>query len=216
MGKVRTDSIAPGDRGELRPAPTSSPPLTGLLVNQGCYEKEVQEAMLRPAPGDSCVPRDFYATTNRRTQVFRRGAWRDVADMRMDGVIVERDGGLACRLIRDVKAGEQVVCTSRSVRIFPLFREQESEEFGFMASDVSSERSVDVAIARVAEELARQKRDGGKVDRRGRPRCHPHRRRAGARLPGARRLHLRPARRQRACRARRGKRPLRHLPGHRP
>jgi lysine-ketoglutarate reductase/saccharopine dehydrogenase-like protein (TIGR00300 family) len=32
-----------------------------------------------------------------------------------------------------------------------------------MASDVSSERSVDVAITRVAEELARQKRDGGKV-----------------------------------------------------
>jgi lysine-ketoglutarate reductase/saccharopine dehydrogenase-like protein (TIGR00300 family) len=49
------------------------------------------------------------------------------------------------------------------VRIFPLFREQDSEEFGFMASDVSSERSVDVATSRVAGELARQKRSGGKV-----------------------------------------------------
>jgi lysine-ketoglutarate reductase/saccharopine dehydrogenase-like protein (TIGR00300 family) len=109
------------------------------------------------------VPDDFYATTNRRTQVHMRGAWRDVADMRMDGVIVERDGALACRLIREVRAGERIVCTSRGVRIFPLFQEQESEEFGFMASDVSSERSVDVAISRVAEELARQKRDGGRV-----------------------------------------------------
>ncbi len=83
--------------------------------------------------------------------------------MRMDAVIVDRGGGLACRLIRDVRAGDKVVCTNRSVRIFPLFQEQDSEEFGFMASDVSSERSVDVATSLVAEELDRQKRLGGRV-----------------------------------------------------
>jgi len=137
--------------------------LTGLLVSQGCYEKSVVDALLRPAEKDSCVPDDFYATTNRRTQVFRDGAWRDVAEMRMDGVIVGGSAGFRCRLIRDVKAGDRVVCTSRSVRVFPLFREQDAEEFGFMASDVSSERSVDVAVRRVADELARQKRDGGRV-----------------------------------------------------
>jgi lysine-ketoglutarate reductase/saccharopine dehydrogenase-like protein (TIGR00300 family) len=81
----------------------------------------------------------------------------------MDGVIVDTGKELVCKLIREVKAGEPVVCTNRSVRIYPLFREQETEEFGFMASDVSSERSVDVAIDRVAAELSRQKRDGGKV-----------------------------------------------------
>ena len=81
----------------------------------------------------------------------------------MDGVVVERKDGLACRLIREVKGGEGIVCTSRSVRIVPLASDQQSEEFGFMASDVSSERSVDVAIARVAEELRRQKASGGKV-----------------------------------------------------
>jgi lysine-ketoglutarate reductase/saccharopine dehydrogenase-like protein (TIGR00300 family) len=162
MGKVRTDS----SRVEIQISCSGVEQLnslTTLLVNQGCYEKEVQEAILRPAPGASCVPDDFYATTNRRTQVFLGGAWKEVAGMRMDGVIVEREGGLRCSLIREVRKGEPVVCTSRSVRIFPLFAEQESEEFGFMASDVSSERSVDVAISRVAQELARQKRDGGRV-----------------------------------------------------
>ncbi len=133
-------------------------------MNQGCYEKEVGEALLRPAPKDSCVPDDFYATTNRRTQVYpgrRSGAtWRTCA---WTASSWKRGADLACRLIRDVKAGEKIVCTSRSVRVFPLFSEQESEEFGFMASDVSSERSVDVAISRVAEELARQKRDRGRV-----------------------------------------------------
>jgi lysine-ketoglutarate reductase/saccharopine dehydrogenase-like protein (TIGR00300 family) len=182
MGKVRTDT----SRLEIEVkcgAEAQLASLTGLLVNQGCYEKEVGEALLRPAPKDSCVPDDFYATTNRRTQVYRGGAWADVADMRMDGVIVETPAGLACRLIREVKAGEKTVCTNRSVRVFPLFSEQENEEFGFMASDVSSERSVDVAISRVAEalreirgvrrtrrtgtpvprRLARQKRDRGRV-----------------------------------------------------
>ena len=162
MGKIRTDTscvdleVKCGREEQLAA-------LTGLLVNQGCYEKEAGEALLRPAPRDSCVPDDFYATTNRRTQVHLRGAWHEVADMRMDGVVVEREEGLACRLIREVKSGQKIVCSSRGVRIFPLFQEQENEEFGFMASDVSSERSVDVAISRVAEELARQKRDGGRV-----------------------------------------------------
>ena len=172
MGKVRTDT----SRLEIQVtcgAEAQLASLTGLLVNQGCYEKEVGEALLRPAPKDSCVPDDFYATTNRRTQVYRGGAWSDVADMRMDGVIVETPVGLACKLIREVKAGEKTVCTNRSVRVFPLFSEQENEEFGFMASDVSSERSVDVAISRVAEalreirgvprRLARQKSDHGRV-----------------------------------------------------
>ncbi len=162
MGKVRTDAsrleleVRCADERQLEA-------VTGHLVNQGCYEKDAQEALIRPAPKDSCVPDDFYATTNRRTQVFRKGCWREVADMRMDGAVVETADGLACRLIRDVKAGHGVVCTSRSVRVFPLFRELESEEFGFMASDVSSERSVDVAISRVAEELKRRKASGGRV-----------------------------------------------------
>lgn len=162
MGKVRTDpsSLELEVRCDGEEQLDS---LTSLLVEQGCYEKSVGEALLQPAPGDSCVPDDFYATTNRRTQVFLRGAWQDVAEMRMDGVIVAGRRELACRLIRDVKAGDMIVCTGRSVRVFPLFRDQDSEEFGFMSSDVSSERSVDVAVTRVAEELARQKRDGGKV-----------------------------------------------------
>jgi lysine-ketoglutarate reductase/saccharopine dehydrogenase-like protein (TIGR00300 family) len=162
MGKVRTDP----SHLELEVKCDSEAQLAslaGVLVSQGCYEKSVGEALLRPAIKDSCVPEDFYATTNRRTQVFLGGAWRDVAEMRMDGVIVAGSRGLCCRLIRDVKAGDRIVCSSRSVRVFPLFREQDAEEFGFMTSDVSSERSVDVAVARVADELERQKRDAGKV-----------------------------------------------------
>jgi lysine-ketoglutarate reductase/saccharopine dehydrogenase-like protein (TIGR00300 family) len=162
MGKVRSDSsrleIEVRAGGEDRLAG-----LTGMLVNLGCFEKSAVEAILRPAAKDSCVPEDFYATTNRRTQVFTSGAWREVSGMRMDGVVVVDGTHLCCRLIRDVKADEKVVCTNRSVRIFPLSREKDEEEFGFMASDVSSERSVDAAIAMVAGEMRRLKREGGKT-----------------------------------------------------
>ncbi len=162
MGKVRTDAssveLAVRCRTDQQLAS-----LTGLLVSQGCWEKSVGEALLKKAPKDSTVPEDFYATTNRRTQVYLGGGWKDVADMRMDGVIVAREDSLSCSLIRNVKAGDRIVCTNRSVRVFPLFSEREAEEFGFMASDVSSERSVDVAVSLVAEELARQKAAGGRV-----------------------------------------------------
>ncbi len=55
MGKVRTDpshlelEVRCGREQQLDA-------VTGHLVNQGCYEKEVQEAVVRPAPKDSCVP----------------------------------------------------------------------------------------------------------------------------------------------------------------
>jgi lysine-ketoglutarate reductase/saccharopine dehydrogenase-like protein (TIGR00300 family) len=161
MGKTRADE----SRLEIEAGCDNETELESLsrrLINLGCYEREAEEARLSPAPADSLVPENFYATTNRRTQVFLRGAWRDVADMRMDGVIVAEGNSLRCTLIRDVKAGEEVVCTGRSVRIFPLFRGQD-EEFGFMASDVSSERSISVAVSRVAEELRRQKRASGRI-----------------------------------------------------
>jgi len=162
MGRTRTDESSV----ELEVRADSGPALEALaerLVDIGLWDRSPGEAKLAPAPRDSCVPEDFYATTNRRTEVFLDGAWREVADMRMDGVIVAGGDGPRCRLIRDVRRGDPVVCTNRAVRIRPLFRDAEGEEFGFMASGVSSERSVSVAVRRVAEELARLKKAGGRL-----------------------------------------------------
>jgi lysine-ketoglutarate reductase/saccharopine dehydrogenase-like protein (TIGR00300 family) len=162
MGRTRADesSIELEVRAETEAALAS---LAARLVDLGLWDRSPGEAKLEPAPRDSCVPGDFYATTNRRTEVFLEGAWREVADMRMDGVIVAGAGGPRCRKLRDVRRGDLVVCTNRAVRIRPLFRDAEGEEFGFMASGVSSERSVSAAIRRVAEELGRQKAAGGRV-----------------------------------------------------
>lgn len=162
MGRTRADESSI----ELEVRADSEAALAALaarLVDLGLWDRSPGEARLEAAPRDSCVPEDFYATTNRRTEVFLDGAWREVADMRMDGVIVAGPEGPRCRLVRDVRRGDLVVCTNRAVRIRPLYRDAEGEEFGFMASGVSSERSVSVAIRRVAEELVRQKAAGGRV-----------------------------------------------------
>jgi lysine-ketoglutarate reductase/saccharopine dehydrogenase-like protein (TIGR00300 family) len=149
MGRTRADesSIELEVRADTEGALAA---LAARLVDLGLWDRSPGEAKLSAAPRDSCVPDDFYATTNRRTEVFLDGAWREVADMRMDGVIVAVPGGPRCRLIRDVRCGDRVVCTNRAVRIRPFFRDAEGEEFGFMASGVSSERSVAVAVQRAA------------------------------------------------------------------
>lgn len=137
--------------------------ITAKLVNLGCYEKIFKEAILKPAPKDSTVPEDFYSTTNHKTLVFLNGKWHEVQKQRMDGVIVADDNTLVCKKLRDVKKGEQIVCTSQSVRLIPPFRDRESGEFGFMVNNVSSERSVDIAAGKIAEEFRRVRKENGKI-----------------------------------------------------
>ncbi len=137
--------------------------ITEKLVRIGCYEKAAPEALLKPAPKDGCVPDDFYSTTNHRTEVYLDGEWREVSGQRMDAVIVVTPEGPVCRKIRDVGEGEPVVCNADALRVFPPFRERESDAFGFMSNEVSSERSVDVVVGVIADELKRMKASGEKV-----------------------------------------------------
>lgn len=138
--------------------------VTLKLVQIGCYEKKATEVLLKAAPGDKSAPEDFYSTTNHRTEVFYNGAWQPVSNQRMDAVIVvDEKGARSCKL-RNLKKGDPVACSSESVRVFPPERDRrESELFGFMANAVSSERSVTVAVSALADELIRQRNEGGKV-----------------------------------------------------
>ena len=133
------------------------------LVQVGCYERAVKEAMLFPAPKDACVPDEFYSTTNHKTEIFLSGGWKEVALQRMDGVITVSDKGPVCKKLRDVKEGDKIVCSSESVRVFPPQRERHTDLFGFMSGDVSSERSVDVAVAKISEDFRSARERGEKV-----------------------------------------------------
>ncbi len=135
------------------------------LTQLGVFEREVQEAVLRPAMRDRHAPDDFYSTTNHPTEVYYRGAWRKVMKQRMDAVLVWREQyhTFACTKLRDLVHGDMVLCGGDSLRVFPAASSPRRGDFSFMANEVSSERSDRAAVDRVASELADIRRRGGKV-----------------------------------------------------
>jgi lysine-ketoglutarate reductase/saccharopine dehydrogenase-like protein (TIGR00300 family) len=137
--------------------------LADKLVALGCYERKPGEGVFRPAPGDGVAPEDFYSTTHHRTEVFVQARWREVRRQRMDGVVVLEAGEPVCRKLRDLRAGQPVLCGSSSVRLAPPARDRDPRLFGFMQSEVSSERSVELAVQRIAEELRALRQAGKRI-----------------------------------------------------
>ena len=137
------------------------------LVELGCYQAQIIDATLRPAPEDRVAPDDFYSTTNHRTYVRIGGAWVEVAKQRMDAIVVVRKEAAAppaeCRKLRDVKKGEMVVCGANGVRIQPEFKERDRLGFAFMANEISSERRAETAVRKIAEMMRQIKAEGGRI-----------------------------------------------------
>ena len=129
----------------------------------GCYVKGTPEVLLRAADMDGAVPEDFYSTTNHRTSVFLGGAWVLADDQRMDAVLIVRAGRVACRKLRDVKQGDQVVCGMQGIRVAPDVQQRDKPSFGFMSNEVSSERRVETVVARVADMMRQVKATGGRI-----------------------------------------------------
>lgn len=133
------------------------------LIELGCYQKQVHDVTLKPAPMDRVVPDDFYSTTNHRTFVRLNGSWLEVGKQRMDAVIVIDGGKADCRKLRDVKKGNQIVCGAHGIRIQPEFKERDRHGFAFMANDISSERRTETAVRKIAEMMRQIKADGGRI-----------------------------------------------------
>ena len=123
------------------------------LLALGCHCVQQTDALVRHCDADGCAPEDFYSTTNNRTEVRHGGNWIAVQRQRMDSAIVVRDGQAACVKLRDLRAGDKVVCGAGGLRVLPDFKERERGGFAFMSSEVSSERRVELAAGRVAELL---------------------------------------------------------------
>jgi lysine-ketoglutarate reductase/saccharopine dehydrogenase-like protein (TIGR00300 family) len=133
------------------------------LTTFGCHAVREEDAVVKPAEKDRCVPDDFYSTTNHRTHVRIGGRWVEVEKQRMDAVIVAAGGRAVCRKLRDVKAGEPIVCGHDGIRVTPEFRERDRFGFAFMSNDVSSERRVEGVVARIAAMMRDVKANGGRI-----------------------------------------------------
>jgi lysine-ketoglutarate reductase/saccharopine dehydrogenase-like protein (TIGR00300 family) len=132
------------------------------LVDPG--EAEVSETLV-----DGVFPDGFYSTTNLETAVRLDGRWLRVPNPEMDcGLVVERDaGGTPSRVytlpMSDVRAGMAVVCGASGIRVSVPKIDRTDEAFGFMDSEVSSEKPQAVLVRQVADGMREAKAEGKKV-----------------------------------------------------
>jgi lysine-ketoglutarate reductase/saccharopine dehydrogenase-like protein (TIGR00300 family) len=133
------------------------------LLTLGCRTSVDSDAALQPAPIDGCAPDDFYSTSNHRTWVRHGGAWLEVQRQRMDAAIVIENGTATCRKLRDLHAGDAVVCLLDGIRVVPEFRERDRHGFAFMTGGISSERHVETSVERIAEMIREVKDAGGRT-----------------------------------------------------
>lgn len=135
------------------PEPAVLDDLLHDLVPLGCEVARPYDATTRRADQDGCAPIDFYSSTNHETHVRVGGAWIRVEHQRMDAAVVIEDGRATCRKLRDLHAGDAVVCGVDGIRVVPTFQDRDRLGFAFMTNEVSSERRVELAVARVAETM---------------------------------------------------------------
>jgi lysine-ketoglutarate reductase/saccharopine dehydrogenase-like protein (TIGR00300 family) len=133
------------------------------LLTFGCRTAGELDAAIQPAPSDGCAPDDFYSTSNHHTWVRHSGRWLEVERQRMDATIVIEGGRAECRKLRDLRAGDQVVCSIEGIRVVPEFRERDRHGFAFMTGGISSERHVETSVGRIADMIRDVKRSGGRT-----------------------------------------------------
>ena len=134
------------------------------VYREGATSRIQQHMMLKPAPKDMVMPDNFYSTTNNRTDIFHKGKWMKVENMMMDKCIVSKANRALCTPIREIKKGDMVVVGEKGIRVTPPERPREGVNlFQFMGSGSSSERPTQHIARKVAYDIYKTKKQGGKI-----------------------------------------------------
>jgi lysine-ketoglutarate reductase/saccharopine dehydrogenase-like protein (TIGR00300 family) len=137
------------------------------LQTHGVNPVDPGEAEVDEATMDGVFPDGFYSSTNLVTQVRLAGHWVEVDNPEMDcGLIVTGEGAetrVRTLPMADVQTGMRVVCGVRGIKVFAPVAEKEAGDFGFMESDVSSEKPQAVLVRQVADGMREAKAAGKKV-----------------------------------------------------
>jgi lysine-ketoglutarate reductase/saccharopine dehydrogenase-like protein (TIGR00300 family) len=139
--------------------------ILGDLVEHGATPVHPDDARVVPADIAGAFPEEFYSTTNQRTQIRLGGHWIDVADQEMDcGIVVDPARRTArCVPMIDVQVGMPIVVGHAGVRVVPVERPRDATLFGFMGSNVSSEKPKAVSLQAVADSIRATRAEGKKV-----------------------------------------------------
>ena len=135
-----------------------------LVYREGATAKIQKQVMLKPASKNCVMPDNFYSTTNNQTQIFLNGKWIQVDNMMMDKCIILKGNKSKCIPIRDVKKGDKIVVGEEGIRVTPPKRPREGMNvFQFMGGSSSSERPTQHIAKKVAEDIYKTRKAGGKI-----------------------------------------------------
>jgi lysine-ketoglutarate reductase/saccharopine dehydrogenase-like protein (TIGR00300 family) len=139
------------------------------LQTRGVNQVDPGVATVAEADRDGVFPDRFYSTTNLETRVRIEGVWLEVENPEMDcGLILERAAdGRPARVftlpMSDVRSGMLVITGADGVRVSVPTPDAGGEAFGFMESEVSSEKPQAVLVRQVADGMREAKAAGRKV-----------------------------------------------------
>lgn len=139
------------------------------LQTRGVNQVDPGQAQVTVADQDGVFPDFFYSTTNLETRVRIDGSWLHVENPEMDcGLVLERDSvGRAVRVytlpMSDIRAGMLVITGADGIHVTVPTPDSSGEAFGFMESEVSSEKPQAVLVRQVADGMREAKASGKKV-----------------------------------------------------
>jgi len=135
-----------------------------LVYREGATAKIQKEVTLKPASKNFVMPDNFYSTTNNNTQIFLKSKWIKVDNMMMDKCIVVKGNKAKCVPILDVRKGDKIVVGEEGLRITPPKRPREGMNvFQFMGGSSSSERPTQHIAKKVAQDIYKTRKLGGKI-----------------------------------------------------
>jgi len=135
-----------------------------VVYREGATARIQKEVSTKSAPKNMIMPENFYSTTNNYTQIFKNGKWIKVENMMMDKCIVVKSNKAKCVPIRDVKKGDKIVTGEDGIKITPPKRPREGMNvFQFMGGSSSSERPTQHIAKKVAEDIYKTRKEGGKI-----------------------------------------------------
>jgi lysine-ketoglutarate reductase/saccharopine dehydrogenase-like protein (TIGR00300 family) len=137
------------------------------LQTRGVNQVDPGEAGVDVVEMDGVFPEGFYSTTNLVTRVRIQGKWLTVENPEMDcGLVVDESGDnrrVYTLPMADVKVGMKVVCGASGIKVTVPIPDKTGGAFGFMESQVSSEKPQAVLVRSVADGMREAKSNGQKV-----------------------------------------------------
>jgi lysine-ketoglutarate reductase/saccharopine dehydrogenase-like protein (TIGR00300 family) len=140
--------------------------LLTAVGRHGAVPLNQQDCRLVPADMDGAFPEGFYSTTNQDTQIRLKGNWVRVQKQEMDcGVRVDLAQLRAeCVPMIEVRHGDMIVVGRAGTRVHPTERDTSGHDaFGFMNSNVSSEKPKGITVRDVAAAMRNARGGTGKI-----------------------------------------------------